>query len=179
MTTAELQAPTGYQGIYRAWNVDLDNADNDSDTTTGRDDFWDFGPADRYPLLKVDFNADGIATWQEFGNQMNDQPPAVTPAPTPTPAPTLPATPGADSDANPAGIRRIRRSQQRRQPRLADCAATVLWPVGATTRNGKRRPRKAAVSPPSAAGTRILADYGRDGAIVCWGSLSGIFTGTE
>ncbi len=37
-TTAELQTPTGYTGIYANWNLDLDNAD-------------------------------GIATWEEFGSQ--------------------------------------------------------------------------------------------------------------
>ncbi len=61
-TTAELQEPTGYDGIYEDWNVDLDGV-------TGGDDPWDFrGPKD-YPVLKVDFNRDGTATWEEFGIQ--------------------------------------------------------------------------------------------------------------
>ena len=50
--TAELQAPTGYTGIYADWNVDLDNADGDDDPTTGGDDPWDFGASSHYPTLK-------------------------------------------------------------------------------------------------------------------------------
>ena len=43
--TATLQAPTGYTGIYAAWNVDVDGV-------TGGDDPWDFGGAGAYPRLK-------------------------------------------------------------------------------------------------------------------------------
>ena len=51
-TTAELQTPTAYAGsIYSAWDIDLDNADADGDTTTGTDDPWDFGGAADYPVL--------------------------------------------------------------------------------------------------------------------------------
>ena len=68
-TTDQLQAPIDYTGIYAGWNVDLDNADGDDDPATGADDFWDFGASDEYPVLKFDFDGDGSATWQEFGNQ--------------------------------------------------------------------------------------------------------------
>ena len=44
-TTAALQAPTGYTGIYENWNVDVDGV-------TGGDDPWDFGGASAYPRLK-------------------------------------------------------------------------------------------------------------------------------
>ena len=93
-TTAELQGPTGYTGIYAGWSVDLDNADGDFDPTTGAEDFWDFGTSSQYPALKADFNGDGVATWQEFGRQVRERPaptPTPTPRPTATPAPT--ATP--------------------------------------------------------------------------------------
>ena len=53
-TTAELQSPTGAEGIYDGW-----------DTTV-----WDFGTSSQYPALKVDFNGDGTATWEEFGFQV-------------------------------------------------------------------------------------------------------------
>ena len=43
-TTTELQAPTGYTGIYSAWNLDIDG-----DNTP--DDPWDFGTASEYPIL--------------------------------------------------------------------------------------------------------------------------------
>ena len=84
-TTAELQAPTGYTGIYAAWRADVDNADRDDDRATGIDDFWDFGTSSQYPALKADLNGDGVATWQEFGDQ--DRMPAPLPTPTPTPVP--------------------------------------------------------------------------------------------
>ena len=68
-TTAQLQSPTGYTGIYRDWNADLDNADRNDDDATGADDFWDFGTSSQYPALKVDFDFDGAATAAEFGGQ--------------------------------------------------------------------------------------------------------------
>ena len=43
-TTAELQNPTGYTGIYAAWNVNLDGV-------AGNDDPWDFKGASAYPAL--------------------------------------------------------------------------------------------------------------------------------
>ena len=89
-TSAELQAPTDYTGIYAAWRADLDNDDGDDDPATGIDDFWDFGSSTEYPALKVDLNGDGIATWQEFGDQ--DRMPAPLPPP-PMPEPTPEPTP--------------------------------------------------------------------------------------
>ncbi|MCY3913922.1 MAG: cadherin domain-containing protein [Chloroflexi bacterium] len=61
-TTAEVQTPTGYADIYADWNVDVDGV-------TGNDDPWHFGTASQYPVLKVDFNGDGTASWEEFGDQ--------------------------------------------------------------------------------------------------------------
>jgi hypothetical protein len=68
-TTTDLQSPTGYTGIYRSWNADLDDADRDDNAATGGDDPWYFGTSRQYPVLKVDFDGDGVATWQEFGDQ--------------------------------------------------------------------------------------------------------------
>ena len=53
-TTAELQTPTGNAGIYANWGPEA----------------WDFGTSSQYPALKADFNGDGTATWQEFGEQV-------------------------------------------------------------------------------------------------------------
>ena len=44
-TTAELQSPVGYTGIYATWNLNLDGQ-------TGNDDPWDFGANNDYPVLK-------------------------------------------------------------------------------------------------------------------------------
>ncbi len=44
-TTAQLQQPAGYAGIYANWNVDLDGDGS-------ADDPWDFGNACQYPVLK-------------------------------------------------------------------------------------------------------------------------------
>ena len=79
-TTAELQSATAYTGIYASWNADLDDADGDDDPATGADDFWDFGTSSEYPALKFDFDGDGRATWQEFGNQDRTVP-TVEPTP--------------------------------------------------------------------------------------------------
>ncbi len=63
-TTAQLQAPSGYAGIYADWNVDLD-----SDSTG--DDPWHFGTGTQYPALTADGpDAGSGATWQEFGYQV-------------------------------------------------------------------------------------------------------------
>ena len=66
-TTANLQSPTDYTGIYRKWNRDLDG--------DGRNDApWDFGTSSQYPALSVDTNGVGGATWQEFGQQIRAGP---------------------------------------------------------------------------------------------------------
>ena len=90
-TTSELQSPTDYSGIYANWIIDLDNADRDFNPSTGADDVWDFGTSRQYPVLRVDTNEDGTATWWEFGKQVGNRPtptPTATPKPTPTPRPT-------------------------------------------------------------------------------------------
>ena len=55
-TTAELQAPTDYTGIYETWKSD-------------NREYWDFRDATNYPALKADFDQNGAATSSEFGNQ--------------------------------------------------------------------------------------------------------------
>ena len=62
-----LQTPTGYDGIYQSWNLDLDG-------DGAADDPWDFGTAAQYPVLAADFDGDGSATWQEFGHQLRAGP---------------------------------------------------------------------------------------------------------
>ena len=66
-TTAELQLPTAASGIYSAWNLDLDGDGMN-------DDPWDFGTSSQYPVLSVDTNGVGGATWQEFGQQVQTSP---------------------------------------------------------------------------------------------------------
>ena len=62
-TTAALQAPTSYTGIYSQWDVDLDG-DSIGDSP------WHFGTNAQYPALVVDVDGDGQATWQDFGYQL-------------------------------------------------------------------------------------------------------------
>ena len=76
-TTAQLQSPKVYGGIYANWNVDVDNADNDNNVATSPDDPWDFGTASEYPVLKADLDGNGTRTWQEFGRQKRSAPPGV------------------------------------------------------------------------------------------------------
>ena len=61
-TTAALQEPTGYSGLYADWDVDVDG-DGVSDAP------WDFGTSGAYPALSVDVDGDGAATWRELGLQ--------------------------------------------------------------------------------------------------------------
>ena len=66
-TTSQLKSPTGYSGLYRNWNLDLDGDDaNDSP--------WHFGTGSQYPVLSVDVDGTGEATWQEFGHQLREGP---------------------------------------------------------------------------------------------------------
>ena len=46
-TTAELQTPTDYTGIYTSWDIDVDG-DGDPDH------IWDFGISSEYPRLRLD-----------------------------------------------------------------------------------------------------------------------------
>ena len=46
-TTAELQTPTGYTGIYASWNID-------GDGDGSGDDIWDFGTSSEYPTLDLE-----------------------------------------------------------------------------------------------------------------------------
>ena len=93
-STAELQEPTDYTGIYADWLTDLDNADEDFDETTGVDDVWDFGTSSQYPELKADLDGSGHGSWWEFGSQHGRPQPTATPTPvaTDTPTPTATAT---------------------------------------------------------------------------------------
>ena len=74
-TTAQLQTPTAYTGIYSNWNIDVDNGQPigvDNGTAAGdpgTDNPWDFGSDSEYPALKVDFNVDGTPSAAEFGTQ--------------------------------------------------------------------------------------------------------------
>ena len=72
-STAALQGPRGYSGIYRTWNLDLNGE-------SGADDPWDFGTASQYPALSADFDGDGETTWQEFGHQLRIGPSVTTEA---------------------------------------------------------------------------------------------------
>ena len=84
-TTSELQSPTGYTGIYVTWDVDVDNGlaiGVDDATMPGdatADDPWHFGTGGQYPALRVDFNGDGSATWEEFGSQVRSTPLRISP----------------------------------------------------------------------------------------------------
>ena len=99
LTAQQLRSPTDYTGIYADWLIDTDNADEDYDETTGKDDFWDFGTSDDYPALKMDFDGDGVATWWESGSQHGRA--APTPTPTPTATPTFTPTATATHTATP------------------------------------------------------------------------------
>ena len=58
-TTADLLDPSGYDGIYRDWNIDLDG-------DGVPDDPWSF-EAGRYPALKIDSDASGESSGSQRG----------------------------------------------------------------------------------------------------------------
>ena len=72
LTTAQLQGPTDYTGIYETWNVDLQRSP--FGFSPEADDPWDFGTTTQYPALSMDVDDSGQATWQEFGYQLRDAP---------------------------------------------------------------------------------------------------------
>ena len=60
--TGELRSTLDYIGPFIGWDPDVDG-----DGTP--DDEWDFRSIEEYPALKADFDGDGQATPEEFGNQ--------------------------------------------------------------------------------------------------------------
>ena len=69
-TTAELQGPTGYTGIYEHWGLqDLNDTDGNLVRRLESADPWDFGTSSNYPRLKADRNGDGAYTAAEFRGQ--------------------------------------------------------------------------------------------------------------
>ena len=95
-TTAELQTPTGYSGIYETWNLNGDDvpgspwdlgsatqhlalaAGLEMDTDDVLESLWDLGSASQYPALAADLDGAGGATWQEFGHQLRAGPVLTT-----------------------------------------------------------------------------------------------------
>ena len=61
-TTAQLQAPTGYTGIYADWNVDVHVGGYHGAFNGPGDDPWDFGTSSQYPVLKYCAAKPGIDT---------------------------------------------------------------------------------------------------------------------
>ena len=92
--TTDLQTPTAYDGIYSAWDVDVDGV-------SGNDMPWDFGSSSHYPLLKADKDGDGTATCAEFSGQTCYIPPPP-PDPTPDPTPSQSVARGGGQPYNPA-----------------------------------------------------------------------------
>ena len=88
--TQRLKMPDAYTGIYIDWNKDFDNTDLDYNYQTGKDNLWDFGASTDYPLLKADFDGDGVSTWWEFGKQHDNR---AVPTPMPNPTATNTAVP--------------------------------------------------------------------------------------
>ncbi len=62
-TTGGLKTPTGYTGIYSAWNVNVDGVG-------GNDDPWDFGTNAQYPILQYD--RDAVAIDRQRGSTGKD-----------------------------------------------------------------------------------------------------------
>ena len=72
-TTAGLQSPTNYTGIYANWNLNLDGQ-------TGNDNPWSFGTTSQYPVLKYA----GLDTTAQFNAQRVGKPTVMVAAKTDT-----------------------------------------------------------------------------------------------
>ena len=79
-TTAQLQSPTSYGGIFRNWNLDLYGDDD-------KDDLWDFGTSSQYPVLSIDVDGNDDRTWEEFGYQLRKGPVVTATSTTRSPDP--------------------------------------------------------------------------------------------
>ena len=72
LSTAQIQTPTDYTGIYHRWNVDLGGRDYGDGEP---DDPWAFGTTTHYPVLSPDLHDDGRwSKWEEFGYQFRSAP---------------------------------------------------------------------------------------------------------
>ena len=98
-TTVDLQATTGYAGVYSDWEIYLDEKTYGYPAETpGPHDFWDFGTSGQYPVLKAYLGFDGLTDWWETGKQPTAaRPSASTPAPVEGVSPDLV---GYDSDGD-------------------------------------------------------------------------------
>ncbi len=91
LATSALQRPTAYGGLYAAWNVD---ADGDG----AADGPWHLGTAAQYPVLSLDVDGDGRASWQELGRQLQAGP-TLTALPAGVPAEVVLTWTAADTSA--------------------------------------------------------------------------------
>ena len=91
LATSALQRPTAYGGLYAAWNVD---ADGDG----AADGPWHLGTAAQYPVLSLDVDGDGRASWQELGRQLQAGP-TLTALPAAVPAEAVLTWTAADTSA--------------------------------------------------------------------------------
>ena len=78
-STAELQSPAGFTGIYSYWDSKWK-------------ELWDFGASTEYPRLRIDYGGD-VPAILEKPTPTPVPAPTPTPIPTPTPLPTPTPTP--------------------------------------------------------------------------------------
>ena len=91
-TTAELQSPTGYTGIYEDWNIGLAPGDTD-------DYPWNFGTSSEYPTLHTPAQREAFVPPEPVDPGSGDRvdpvdpvgPGPVDPGATPEPAPPAPS----------------------------------------------------------------------------------------
>ena len=88
-TTAQLQTPTGYTGIYAGWNIPLGAG-------TMLDDPWSFGSSSQYPTIKP------AASRTRTAPPAPPTPTDPTPTPTSTPATSTDPAPGAGGNGGSA-----------------------------------------------------------------------------
>ena len=137
-STAALQGPGGYTGLYRTWEVDLDG-------DRRRESPWHFGTGTQYPALALDVDGNGQATWQEMGHQLREGPTLTVSARAGRggagldPGGCEPLDPGAGRPLHGAPRRRRRRRGTRRGRRRSGVHRLPPSPPGPPTRIRCRR----------------------------------------
>ena len=99
-TTAQLQSPTGYAGIYADWNVDLDRDGSG-------DDPWDFGTASQYPVLQYAGSGPGKQREPFTAQALNLPRIGAGPPAAPNQAPTVAGSLGDVTLASDGGTREV------------------------------------------------------------------------
>ena len=119
-TTAQLQSPESYSGIYRTWNIDLDLSGTN-------DDPWHLGENSEYPALNAYIGVPGTATWEELGYQLRDGPDLTVSTDTDDPVLTWTAVDASAWDPEPTVVYTVIRGDGAELEAIASGLETLTY----------------------------------------------------